>query len=455
MSTTLDTDRPPTAKSTSPLRAGVAAWVGGALEYYDNYAYALATALVFGHVFFPDDGATGTVAALATFAVSYFARPVGAVLLGHDGDRVGRKAVLVIILLMMGISSFLIGLLPTYEQVGIWAPVMLVALRIVQGISVGGETAAAATLTVEAAGESRRGFFTSFTSNGIVSGFVLATLVFVPISALPQEALDTWGWRVPFLLSAVVTVAGLVIRSKLSESEAFEEHGNEDELVKIPVVEALRTHWRAILRVVVCSLAFAVDTVVKVFALALATNVYGIAYSTMLWVLLVGHVLALATQPLLGMLGDRVGRRPVFIAGNLVCAIMLPLYLASISAGDVPMMFLTGALSVAGGYACINATYPAMFAEMFSLKVRQTGMALGLQVGLIAAGLAPSIYTALTAGDPGNWVPVAVIAGAICIIASLAALTARETAHTPLLELGDRPRAERGESTTTTTEESA
>ena len=420
----------------NPLRAGIASWVGGALEYYDNYAYALASALVFGRIFFPDVGSLGTVAALATFAVSYVARPIGAILMGHFGDRIGRKAVLVFILLLMGISSLLVGFLPTYAQVGVWAPILLVTLRILQGISVGGETAAATTLTVEAAEDSRRGFYTAFTSNGIVSGFVLATVVFVPISSLPDDQLLSWGWRVPFWLSVIVTIAGLIIRAKLSESEAFVEAKKDDDLVKIPIVEAIRSHWQSILRVIVCSLAFAVDTVIKVYGLTLATGVYGIPESTMLWVLLVSHLVALGTQPLVGILSDRIGRRPVFIAGNLGCGAMLFGYFAAIQAHNVPLMFVTGIISVAGAYACINASYPSMFAEMFSLKVRQSGMALGLQIGLIASGFAPSIYTALTAGDPGNWMPVALVAAVVCLIAAAGAFTAKETAHASLLDLG-------------------
>jgi MFS family permease len=426
---------PPRAKN-SPVRAAVASMAGGTLEYYDNYIYALAAALVFGKIFFPDAGAVATIAALATFAVSYVARPLGAILLGHFGDRIGRKKVLVFILILMGTSTFLVGCLPEYSQIGVWAPVLLITLRILQGISVGGETAAATVLTIEISPEGRRGFFTSWAPNGIVAGFILATLIFVPISALPEDHLLSWGWRVPFLLSALVTVAGFIIRAKLDEPEAFVEAQAEHALVKVPIVEVFRSHWGAIIRVTLCSLAFAVDTVVKVFALSLATGVYGIPRSTMLWVLIVSHVLALVTQPLFAMVSDRVGRRPVFIAGNLGCAAMIFAYFAAIQAGNVPLLFLAGILSMSFAYAAINATYPSFFAEMFNLKVRQTGMALGLQIGLIAAGFAPSLYTALTAGNPSDWLPVAVISAIISLIAVGSALTAKETFRVPLDQLG-------------------
>jgi len=426
----------PAGSKNSPVRAAVASMAGGTLEYYDNYIYALAAALVFGKVFFPDAGGVATIAALATFAVSYVARPIGAILLGHFGDRIGRKKVLVFILVMMGTCTFLVGCLPNFAQIGLWAPVLLVALRILQGISVGGETAAATVLTIEVSPEGRRGFFTSWAPNGIVGGFVLATLVFVPISALPEAQLLSWGWRIPFLLSAIVTIAGFIIRAKLSEPETFLEAKDSDELVKVPLVEVFRSHWQALLRVTFCSLAFAIDTVIKVFALSFATSVYDIPRSTMLWVLVVSHVCALATQPLLASLSDRIGRRPVFIAGNLGCALMIFGYFAAIQSGNLPLLFLTGFLSVSCAYAAINATYPSFFAEMFNLKVRQTGMALGLQIGLIAAGFAPSVYTALTAGDKTNWLPVAISSAVIASIASIAALTAKETFNIPLGKLG-------------------
>lgn len=427
-----------TERKNSPTRAAIASFAGGTLEYYDNYIYALAAALVFGHVFFPEgEGGVGTLAALATFAVSYVARPLGAILLGHFGDRIGRKKVLVAILVLMGTCTFLVGCLPGYAQIGVWAPILLVTLRILQGISVGGETAAATVLTIEVAPERRRAFFTSWAPTGIVGGFVLATLIFIPISAMPHEQLYSWGWRIPFLLSVIVTVAGFVIRAKLDEPEAFVEAQEEHALVKVPLFEVFRSHWQAVLRVVFCSLAFAIDTVIKVFALAFATTQYGVPESTMLWVLITSHVGALITQPLIATLADRWGRKPIFIAGNIGCAVMIFAYFSAIQTQNIPLLFVTGFLSVACAYAAINATYPSFFSEMFNLKVRQTGMALGIQIGLIAAGFAPSVYLALTAADPANWMPVAVISAVIATIAVISALTAKETAFVPLDDLGE------------------
>lgn len=421
----------------SPVRAAIASMTGGTLEYYDNYIYALAAALVFDEVFFPDVGAIATVLALATFAISYLARPLGAIILSHLGDRVSRKTALVAILCLMGTCTFLVGILPSYAVAGIWAPILLVTLRLLQGISVGGETAASTVLTLEMAGERKRGFFTVWAPNGIVAGFILATLIFIPISALPHEQLYSWGWRIPFLLSALVTIAGFVIRAKLTDPEAFTEAKEKGTLTtKAPIVQAFRLHWRAIVRVIVCSFAFAIDTVIKVYGLSLATSTFGISRTTMLWVLIVSHVCALATQPLLAKLSDRIGRKPVFIAGNIGCAALLFGYFAAMQAGNVPMLFVTGFLSVSCAYAAINATYTSLFAEMFTIKVRQTGMAFGQQVGLIAAGFAPSVYTALTAGNPANWLPVAIIAAVVALIAVAGALTGKETYDVPLDQLG-------------------
>lgn len=428
---------PEDAAKKSPTRAAIAAMAGGTLEYYDNYIYALAAALVFGHIFFPTEGGVGTVAALATFAVSYVARPLGAILFGHIGDRIGRKKSLVFIIMLMGVCTVLIGLLPTYETIGIWAPILLVTLRILQGLSVGGETAAATALTIELAPPRRRAFFTSFAPNGIVAGFVLASLVFIPVSALPHEDLMSWGWRVPFLLSVFVTIAGLIIRAKLDEPDAFTDAQDDDDLAKLPIVEVFRDHWRAVLLVTICSLAFAIDTVIKVFGLSYATEQAAISESTMLWVLIVSHILALFSQPLIASVSDRIGRRPVFIAGNIGCAVMLFVYFGAIESGNIPLLYTAAILSVSFAYAAINATYPAFFAEMFSLRVRQSGMAIGLQVGLIAAGFAPSVYTALTVGDPGNWTPVAICSAVVAGLAIIGAVLAKETFRVPLDEIGD------------------
>lgn len=208
----------------SPRKAALASWIGSAVEYYDFFIYGTAAALVFGKIFFPSfDPVAATVAAFATFGVGYVTRPIGAVLLGHIGDRYGRKKVLTFTLLLMGVSTFMVGLLPTYGQIGIAAPIMLVVLRMLQGISAAGEQAGANSMTLEHAPSHRRAFFTSFTLSGTQAGLILATLVFLPISALPEDQLLSWGWRIPFFLSAIVVLVGIWVRRTLPETPAFEQ----------------------------------------------------------------------------------------------------------------------------------------------------------------------------------------------------------------------------------------
>src|SRR5512133_836779 len=212
------------ASTRNPKKAALASWIGSAVEYYDFFIYGTAAALVFGKIFFPSiDPKLATIADFATFGVAYITRPIGAFILGHIGDKFGRKKVLTFTLLLMGLSTFLVGVLPTYDQVGVAAPVMLVILRLLQGISAAGEQAGANSMTLEHAPANRRAFFTSFTLSGTQAGLILATLVFIPISALPEDQLLSWGWRIPFFLSAVVVVVGLWVRRTLPETPVFEE----------------------------------------------------------------------------------------------------------------------------------------------------------------------------------------------------------------------------------------
>src|SRR5262245_19347411 len=239
----------------TPRRASAAALLGSALEYYDFFVYGSAAALVFNRLFFAQGNpAVATIASLATFGVGYVARPFGGIVFGHFGDKIGRKRVLMLTLLTMGVASLAIGFLPTFEQVGILAPILLVVCRLAQGFSAGGEAAGASTLTIEHAPDHQRGFFASFTMAGYASGQALATLVFIPVGALPAEALYSWGWRVPFWLSAVVLVIAYWMRTRLNETPVFEEAKAEGQVKKLPVLQVLRHQWADVLRVVLCSL---------------------------------------------------------------------------------------------------------------------------------------------------------------------------------------------------------
>ena len=417
-----------------PRQAAVAAWIGSALEYYDFFIYGTAAALVFNKVFFADsDPATGTLLAVATFGVGYAARPVGAFVLGHVGDRFGRKKVLVLTLLLMGVATFLVGCLPTYGQVGVLAPVLLVVLRLLQGLSASGEQAGANSMTLEHAPPHRRAYYTSFTLSGTQAGQIIATAAFLPVAALPEDDLLSWGWRVPFLASAVVVLVGYLIRRRLAETPVFEQ---QESVSRLPVVELFRDHWRDVLRVVLASVIASVSTIFTVYALSFAVNTVGLAQTPMLWVGVLANVVALAALPLCAMLADRIGRKPVFIAGSVGCAILMFAYLGAIAAGSYPLIFVVGIVMFGLVYSATNGIWPSFYGEMFTARVRLSGMAVGTQVGFAIAGFSPTIAAAVDGADGSSWVPVAIFTAVLCLVNVLAVATARETVRVPTEQLG-------------------
>jgi MFS family permease len=437
---TLDTGATtsPPADTRKVKRAAVASFLGSMLEYYDFYIYASAAALVFGKVFFPSsNAAAGTLLSLATFGVAYVARPFGAVILGHFGDRVGRKKVMLVTLVMMGASTFLIGCLPSHAAIGVGAPILLVVLRVVQGISAAGEQSGANSLTLEHAPEGRRAFFTSWTLTGTQAGFILATLVFLTVANLPEDQLLSWGWRVPFWFSFVVVVLAYVIRRKLDEPEVFQEEQEADNTAKFPVVELFRSHTSDVVRVIACALIAVCGTVFSVFGLAFATSSeVGVSRTTMLLVAVTANVVALVMQPTLAIVADRVGRKPVFITGVLGCAVMIFVYFNAIMTGNIPLIFV-GAIVLTGiCYSAPNAIWPSFYAEMFNTKVRFSGIAIGTQIGFALAGFAPTIAWTLIGDSRTNWLPVAILVAACCAISAVSAFTARETYRVPLKQLG-------------------
>jgi MFS family permease len=423
----------------TPKKAALASWIGSALEYYDFFIYGTGAALVFGRIFFPSDHpATGTLLALATFGVGYVARPVGAFFLGHMGDKFGRKKVLVFTLILMGLSTFLVGCLPTYGQAGILAPVMLVILRLCQGFSASGEQAGANSMTLEHAPADRRAFFTSFTLSGTQAGLILATAVFLPIAQLPEDQLLSWGWRVPFWLSMVVVIIGYVIRRTLDETPAFLEEKEHHAVPKMPLAVLLRDYRPEVLRVVCGALVSTVSTIFGVYTLSYAVNTMKIDRTTMLWVAILTNIVALVAIPFWATLADRYGRRPLFIFGAIVPGLMMFAYLWAISAADIPLIFVVGVLMSGVVYSASNAVWPAFYGEMFDTRVRLSGMAVGTQIGFALGGFAPAIAASLQLPGPNGWVPVAALTFAVCVVASIAAWTARETYRTGMDDLGRR-----------------
>ncbi|MFF7558994.1 MFS transporter [Streptomyces pseudovenezuelae] len=423
-----------------PKKAATAAWIGSALEYYDFFIYGSAAALIFPKVFFDEsDPATATLLSLATFGVAYAARPVGALFLGHFGDRVGRKKIMVFTLILMGLSTFLIGCLPSRHQVGTLAPVLLVLCRVLQGISAAGEQASANSMSLEHAPGHRRGFFTSFTLSGTQGGQLLATLVFLPVAALPEDQLLSWGWRVPFWLSVAVAVVGFVIRRKLEETPAFEQQAASEGVPKLPLVVLLREHWADVLRVIGGALIASVSTIFTVWALAYATSdAVGMSRSSMLWVGALANLVALAAIPLWATLSDRIGRRPVFLIGAAGSAVTMFLYLWAISTGNYPLTLLLGILAFGVVYSAANGVWPSFYGEMFSTRVRLSGMAIGTQIGFAVAGFAVTFAAQIAGPDGTDWSSVALFTAALCVPPVIAALTARETHKVPTEDLGSR-----------------
>ncbi|HMC16456.1 MAG TPA: MFS transporter [Albitalea sp.] len=425
----------------APKKAAFASWIGSAVEYYDFFIYGTAAALVFGKIFFPTiDPKLATVAAFATFGVGYVTRPIGAFFMGHIGDKFGRKKVLTFTLLLMGLSTFLIGLLPTYGQVGIAAPILLVALRLLQGLSAAGEQAGANSMTLEHAPENRRAFFTSFTLSGTQMGFILATIVFLPISALPEADLLSWGWRVPFFLSAIVVAVGFWVRRTLPETPAFEQEAKAHETPKLPIAELFSNHTPDVLRVIFAALVSVVSTIFGVFVLSYAVNTVHIPRTSMLTLLVCTNIVALAAIPLWAILSDRIGRRPVFLVGAIGCAILIWPTLWSISRGDVALIYVFGLLMSGVVYSAANGIWPSLYGEMFDTRVRLSGMAIGTQIGFALGGFAPTISAAILREGPDGWMPVAALVTVACIVAAISAFTARETYDVPMSQLGKKSR---------------
>src|SRR5689334_22572238 len=286
-------------------KAAASGWIGSALEYYDFFIYATAASLVFPQLFFPSDNpATAIVASLATYGVGYVARPIGAFVLGHWGDTHGRKTVLLVCLFLMGISTMGVGVLPTYQQVGWLAPTLLVVLRLIQGFAVAGEISGASSMILEHAPFGRRGFYASFTLQGVQAGQIMAAAVFLPLAHfMDHDAFMSWGWRIPFLLSVVVIIAGYIIRREVEETPAFAEEGAHGEVPKSPIIRAFQVSWGDMIRVICMALMNVIPVVATIFGAAYAVQpAYGVGFSAdiYLWIPVLGNILAVVVIPYVG-----------------------------------------------------------------------------------------------------------------------------------------------------------
>ncbi len=464
----------PSEFAKTPKKAVASGWVGSALEYYDFFIYATAASLVFPNIFFPSTNPkVAIVASFATYGVGYVARPIGAFFLGNWGDRHGRKNVLVLCMLLMGFATFLVAALPTYSAIGIWAPILLVVLRLVQGFAVGGELSGASAMIIENSPFGRRGYFGSFTLQGTQGGQLIAAAVFLPLYfTLSKDNLEAWGWRIPFALSVVVVIIGYFIRRNVDETPAFQEEAVHGVVPKAPILVAFRESWPNMARVVCMALMNTIATVATTFGATFATNqAYGVGMSTKLYLFIpvIGNAIAMVLIPYLGALSDRIGRRPPIIVGALGSGILVFPYLYFISQDNVPLTILFAVLMWGMVYQGYNSVFPAFYQELFPTRTRVTAFAVSQNIGTLITAFLPTIFASIagpTTGcvgtDKGNlatykvfesakagclaqahavhtdviWT-VGTIAFAMTVIASIAALSTKETFRIHLNDCGE------------------
>lgn len=422
------------AGQRDPKKAAMSGWIGSALEYYDFALYSLAATLIFPAIFFPSENKTvAIIASLATYAVGYVSRPIGAVVLGAYGDRHGRKQVLVFAMLLMGFATFAVGLLPTYGQVGVLAPILLVILRLIQGFAVAGELGGASAMIVEHSPDARRGFFASFSLQGTQVGSILATAVLLPLAAfLPADQFQSWGWRIPFLLSAFVILAGYSIRRRVQEPPAYlaqTETGKAKP--RFPLADLVRNHPWVLVRCVIMTFTNVIGMATLIFGVSYATQEgYGNGFtsSEFLWVTLVANVAAVVTIPLFGALSDKIGRRMLMVAGGIGGGVLAGGYLWAIEQGSLALVFVCIVIVQGIFFQMWNATFATFFQEQFPMRIRVTGFAVSQNLGLMIASFFPSIFTAIAPPGSTN-VPLVIglTTFGICAVAALATLLSPDT----------------------------
>ena len=405
-------------------RVLLAGAIGTAIEWYDFFNYGLVAPLVFDQLFFPRfDQLTATLAVFATFAVGFLARPLGGLVFGHFGDRSGRRSVLLCTLLLMGLATMSIGLLPTYASAGVIATVALVLLRFIQGFALGGESTAALLMSIETSEDDRRGLSASVIQAAGPLGVVLASFAALAISQLPDADLVSWGWRAPFLISAILVAVGLYVRLRIEESPAFRETSG---IVKVPAIEALRTHGRSIIIVFFAEVAqTAYFYLTAIFTIAFATRQLGVAKDVVTQAVLLANLIALVAMPLIGAWSDRIGRKRLFVAGVVLAAASMAAFYSVLATRD-PWL-VTAAVALAAGviHPLMFSTEGSFFPELFPARVRFTGVSIGKQFGtVLGGGIAPLVATSLFAGTGTTFA----ITGYYVVLA-LAALIALSFAH--------------------------
>ncbi len=417
-------------------RAQVSSFIGTTVEFYDFLLYGTASALVFPTLFFPGSNELiGVLASFGTLAVGYFARPLGGAIFGHFGDRLGRKTMLMITLFMMGAVSFAMGLLPTYQNIGVWAPVLLITLRLIQGVAVGGEWAGAALLSMEHAKPKSKGFAGSIVASGGPMGAVMATLVFTPFSLLPEDSFMSWGWRVPFLLSVILIIVGYFMRKNVTESPEFkaaQERAKTNPPKQIPIVSVFFNNFPQVFSGILGGLApLFMQSILATFFLTYAVNVGGYNRASALWLVTIANAIHIFTIPAFAILSDRVGRKKVMVSGAILGVILIyPMFWLIGLHNDWALLlaFIIGNPLVQG---MMYGPLAAWIGEKFDADVRYTGVAVTYQLSTtIGAGLAPLAATALLAAGGGTdpiWVIVFFIG--LSVVSGLAYLLSKDSSQ--------------------------
>jgi MFS transporter, MHS family, shikimate and dehydroshikimate transport protein len=426
------------SSATNARRVALASTIGTIAEYYDFFAYGTAAALVFGKLFFPTaDPLMGTVAAFASFAVGFIARPIGGMVFGHFGDRIGRKKALIVTILIVGLGTVCIGLLPTFAQVGIWAPIGLISIRVLQGFGVGGEQAGAVLLTAEYAPPKRRGFMASFVQLGAPGGFLIPSALFAILThSLTDEQFLAWGWRIPFLASALLVMVGLYIRLRIDESPIFAQIRAAKEVESAPLLQVLRKFpgivFRGLLAKLVESISFTLYTMV---VLAYGKS-HGLDASLVLRAVIVAVIIELPMILLAGWLSDRIGRRTVFMLGVSAQFILVYPFFVAINTGNALMVHVAMICALSIAHAFCYAPQASLFPELFPARVRCSGIALIWQCGsLLGGGLFSVLSIKLIQMMHGDFTGIVVYLMVVSAISLVALYTLPETA--PLRRNGE------------------
>ncbi|EMO4511822.1 hypothetical protein P842_01288 [Enterobacter roggenkampii UCI 39] len=388
----------------------IASLTGSAIEWFDYFLYGTAAALVFNKIFFPMvDPVIGLILSYLSFSLTFFIRPIGGVLFAHIGDRIGRKKTLVLTLSLMGGATVMIGLLPTYEMIGLWAPALLILMRIIQGMGIGGEWGGALLLAYEYAPEKRKGFFGSIPQAGVTIGMLMATFIVSLMTLFSEEEFLSWGWRIPFLLSSVLVLLGLWIRKDIDETPDFQKVKASGQVAKAPLRVTLKHHWREVL---IAAGLKVVETapfyIFSTFVVSYATSTLTYQKSQALEAVTLGALVATIMIPLMGLLSDKVGRQRMYAISVFVLGLFIVPWFMLLNTGTTWGIVLATVIAFGVLWAPVTAVLGTLCSEIFSANVRYTGITLGYQLGAaLAGGTAPLIATGLLAKYDGDWVPVA------------------------------------------------